>query len=165
VPVSWALRAGDPEIGVTFHFMDAELDTGPILAQGSMPVGEFVEPEEFYGRMSGVIGPLLQETLERLAAGERGTPQPAGGEYESFFTDDDVWLDVSRPAEELHRLVWAWRYTVARGTEQGALLELDGEPVRVLQTSLEPVDDAVRVECADGPLWIVRTEPYAPPSD
>jgi len=164
VPLSWVLRSGDAETGVTFHFMDAELDTGPIVVQRSMPVGEFVEPDEFYGRMGELIGPMLYEALEKIAAGERGEPQPEGGEYETFFTADDVWLDLSRPAEEVHRLVWAWRYTVPRGTERGALLELDGEPVRVLRTSLAEVDGARRVECGDGPLWIVTTEPVAPPS-
>jgi hypothetical protein len=41
---------------------------------------------------------------------------------------------------------------------RGALLELDGEPVRVLATSLTEVDGARRLECGDGPLWVVETE-------
>jgi methionyl-tRNA formyltransferase len=164
VPLSWVIRKGDRETGVTFHFMDAELDTGPIVAQRSMEVGDFVEPEEFYSRMGDVVGPTLREALEKIAAGDRGAPQTEAGEYETFFSADDVWLDLSRPADELHRLVWAWRYTIARGTEQGALLELDGEIVRVLRTSLDEVEGAQRVEAGDGPLWIVRTEPAARPS-
>ena len=39
-----------------------------------------------------------------------------------------------------------------------ALVELDGTTVRVLTTSLTEVDEARRVECGDGPLWIVETE-------
>ena len=159
VPVAWAIRGGDPEVGVTFHLMDAELDTGPILSQQSMPLGEFTEPEEFYGRMGEIIGSALHEALAKIAAGERGEPQPDGGEYESFFGEGDVWLDLTRPAVEVHRLIWAWRYTFPVGTERGPLLELDGEVVRVLQSSLEPVDDATSVACADAPLWLVKTEP------
>ena len=41
---------------------------------------------------------------------------------------------------------------------RGALLELDGTPVRVLATSLTEVDGAQRLDCGDGPLWIVETE-------
>ena len=33
VPLAWAIRNGDEDFGITFHRMDAELDTGPILAQ------------------------------------------------------------------------------------------------------------------------------------
>ena len=39
-PFGWTLRAGDPEVGFTFHFMDEGFDTGPILAQGSAPLSE-----------------------------------------------------------------------------------------------------------------------------
>jgi len=37
IPVSWAIREGDGSFGVTWHRMDADLDTGAILAQASVP--------------------------------------------------------------------------------------------------------------------------------
>jgi methionyl-tRNA formyltransferase len=159
VPVAWAIRAGDEEIGITFHRMDAELDTGAILAQRSMEIGDYAEPDAFYPRMGPVVIETLKDALAKLAAGEPGTTQAGEGTYESFFTDDDATLDFSRPALELHRLVWAWRYSIPRGTLHGALAEVDGETVRVLASSLAEVDGAARVECADGPLWLVKTEP------
>jgi hypothetical protein len=47
---------------------------------------------------------------------------------------------------------------MSAGGTHGALLELDGEPVRVLATSLNEVEGARRLECGDGPLWLVETE-------
>ncbi len=159
IPVAWAIRDGDAEIGVTFHRMDAELDTGPILAQRRFPPPEQEQPDEFYARLGPVVVEALAEALERLAAGDEGTAQEDGGSYETFFTAEDAWLDLSRPAAELHRLVWAWRYALAPGVElPGALLELDGRPVRVLASSLTEAKGARRVECGDGPLWLVETE-------
>lgn len=158
IPVSWAIRNGDDEIGITFHRMDADLDTGPIFSQRRYPLGELLAPEIFYAEFGQVIGEALAEALGRIAAGEEGAPQPDGGRYESFFGEGDVWLDLSRPAAELHRLTWAWRYAMAPGTTPGALLELDGTPVRVLATSLTEVEGARRLECGDGPLWVVETE-------
>jgi methionyl-tRNA formyltransferase len=158
LPVAWAIREGEEEIGITFHRMDADLDTGPILSQGRLPLGELEPPEIFYPRMGPVVGEALVEALERLEAGEGGTPQGEGGSYESFFAEDDAWLDLSRPAARVHRLVWAWRYGMSLDGPRGALLELDGAPVRVLATSLTDVDGARRLECADGPIWIVETE-------
>jgi methionyl-tRNA formyltransferase len=158
LPVAWAIREGDAEIGITFHRMDADLDTGPILSQRSFPVGELEPPDVFFPRMAPVVGEALAEALERLAAGDEGTPQPEGGDYESFFSEDDAWLDLSRPAEEVHRLAWAWRYGIALTGTRGALLELERRPVRVLATSLSEVEGARRVDCADAPLWIVETE-------
>jgi methionyl-tRNA formyltransferase len=159
VPVAWTIRNGDEEMGITFHRMDAELDTGPILAQASFPLGEYTVPNELYERIGPIVMETLATALERLAAGDEGTAQPEGGEYESFLTDDDAWLDVSRPALELHRLVWAWRYTVPVGELNGALVELDGEIVRVLASSLAEVEGASRLDCGDAPLWLVEVEP------
>jgi methionyl-tRNA formyltransferase len=158
LPVAWAIREGDEEIGITFHRMDADLDTGPILAQRRYTVGELQPPDTFYPEFGPTVGEALAEALERLAAGDEGTPQGEGGGYESFFAEEDVWLDLSRPAAELHRLAWAWRYAMALDGTRGALLELDGEPVRVLATSLAEVEGARRLECGDGPLWILETE-------
>jgi methionyl-tRNA formyltransferase len=160
IPVAWAIRAGDDEIGITFHRMDAELDTGAIVAQTPIPLGEYVEPDELYGRMGVVILGTLVEALGRLAAGEPGAAQ-SGGDYEGFFGDEDAWLDLSRPRDDVHRLVWAWRYAFPRGGPAGALVALESETVRVLASSLDEVDGARRVECGDGPLWILVTEPVA----
>jgi methionyl-tRNA formyltransferase len=162
VPVAWTIRNGEEEFGVTFHRMDAELDTGPILAQKALPVGELCEPEEFYGRMGPAVGEVLADALANLAAGAEGVVQE-GGDYQSFFDDGDALLDFSRPAAEVHRLVWAWRFTIPAGELHGALAELDGETLRVLASSLTEVEGARRVECADAPVWLVKTEPAPPP--
>jgi methionyl-tRNA formyltransferase len=159
VPIAWAIRAGDEETGVTYHFMDADLDTGPVVVQRRFPIGEYVEPDEFYGRIGPVMVETLVEALRLIDAGERGTPQPDGGRYETFFGEEDVWLDRTRTALEMHRLAWAWRYSIALHTEKGLLVEVDGATVRVLESSLEEVDGALRVDCADAPLFLVRTEP------
>jgi methionyl-tRNA formyltransferase len=158
LPVAWAIREGDEEIGFTFHRMDAELDTGPILAQRRVSIGEYEAPDAFYARLGPVGMEALAEALERLAAGDEGTRQAEGGSYESFFDEDDVWLDLSHAALEVHRLAWAWRFAIAPSGAQGALLDLDGTPMRVLATSLTEVEGARRVECGDGPLWILETE-------
>ncbi len=161
LPVAWAIRSGDDEIGITFHKMDAELDTGPILAQRSYPLGELEPPDDFYPRFGPTVGETLAEALDLLAAGDEGTPQPEGGNYETFFSDDDAWLDLSRPAAEVHRLAWSWRYAISLTGPRGAFLELDGTPVRVLATSFAEVEGARRIECGDGPLWVVETEPLS----
>ena len=158
LPVAWAIREGEEEIGITFHRMDADLDTGPILSQRRIPFGELEPPDIFFPRTGPVIGEALAEALERLAAGDEGTQQGEGGGYESFFAEEDAWLDLSRPAAEVHRLAWAWRYGMSLGGMRGALLELDGTPVRVLATSLTEVDGARRLDCGDAPLWLVETE-------
>jgi len=164
IPLSWTIRSGDEESGVSFHFMDADFDTGPIVAQRRFPLGEPVEPEAFFARMGPVVVETLAEALAKVEAGDRGTPQE-GGAYETFFTAGDVWLDPSQTAEQQHRLAWAWRFTPPIAAPvQGLLVDVDGETVRVLESSLQEVEGAVRVDCADAPLWLVRTERLPEPA-
>jgi methionyl-tRNA formyltransferase len=42
----------------------------------------------------------------------------------------------------------------------GPYAQVDGQRVKLLRTTLtNPVDGARAVECGDGPLWIVESEP------
>ena len=53
-------------------------------------------------------------------------------------------------------------YVAAEGDkgQAGWVAELDGERLQVARTSLrDPGDGARRVECGDGPLWIVAAAP------
>ena len=77
IPVAWAIRDGDEEIGITFHRMDAELDTGRDPRAG----GASARRVRRARRLLSGIGPLVVETLgealEQLAAGDDG--DAAGG--------------------------------------------------------------------------------------
>jgi methionyl-tRNA formyltransferase len=55
--------------------------------------------------------------------------------------------------------VRAWWVAAVREGPRGALAELDGERVRVLRTRLDDREGGLRVDCADGPIWVVETAP------
>jgi methionyl-tRNA formyltransferase len=158
-PVSWAIRNGDAELGFTFHRMDPELDTGAILAQGTIEVGDEHSWEELEPKLVGLVTELLPRALARIEVGDPGDPQEGAGSYFSFFGPDYVWIDWSRPAADIRRQVQAWRFASATGGDRGALAELDGETVRVLRTSLEAENGSRRVETGDGTIWITELEP------
>jgi methionyl-tRNA formyltransferase len=156
-PVSWAIRNGDREIGFTFHYMDAELDTGNILAQASCRLGDEHTWDELTPKLVTLVGEMFPSVLERVERGDRGDPQPEGGSYLSFFEPEYAWIDWTRSRVEIERQVRAWRFHSQVTGERGALTELDGETMRVLRASLEPIEGRA-MECADGKLWIAETE-------
>ena len=157
-PVAWAIRNGDGEIGFTLHRMDAELDTGAVLAQATVPLADEHSYEELDSKFAAVVGELLPRALARLERGDPGDAQDESeATYLSFFGPDYVWLDWAKPVTEIYRQVKAWRFASFRPGERGALAELDGETVRVLRTSLEPTEGRA-AQCGDGTLWIVETE-------
>jgi methionyl-tRNA formyltransferase len=156
-PVAWAIRNGEAEIGFTLHYMDADLDTGNVLAQIRIPLDDEQGWEDLEPKFGPAIGEILPLVLERVERGDPGDRQSEeDATYFSFFEPDYAWIDWTRPAEEIARQVLAWRFH-SPATPFGALTELDGETVRVLRVSLEP-GDGRELRCGDGTLWIVETE-------
>jgi methionyl-tRNA formyltransferase len=161
VPMAWVFREGDPHFGVTWHRMDAELDTGPILAQDTVPIGDDdCAIEDVAPRLLGTALGLLPRVFERVAAGDPGDPQPEeGASWAGHFGEDYLEVDWSQSARAIHNQVRAWTFTFGVSGLLGPIAELEGERVRLVRTSLTEKPGATRVECGDGPLWIVATEP------
>jgi methionyl-tRNA formyltransferase len=159
-PIAWAVRNGDRELGYTVHRMDHDFDTGPLLAQGTTPLHDAKRPEEVFGRMFALLGSLLPEALARVEAGDTGEPQPAeGASYAGFFEPEYVEIDWAQSAPAIKRQVLAWRVAARRPGSDGALATVDGQRVRVLRVREDHTEGGTRMECADGPLWLVETEP------
>jgi methionyl-tRNA formyltransferase len=156
-PVAWAIRRGEAEIGFTFHRMDVELDSGPVLAQGAVALGDEHTFEELEPKFVELVSELLARALERVEHGDPGDVQPeAEAVYLTFFEPAYAWIDPGRSRDDVYRQVRAWRFHQARDPH-GALLEREGETVRVLRVSRERADGPT-IECADGTLWIVEEE-------
>jgi methionyl-tRNA formyltransferase len=152
-PWAWAVRTGETELGVTFHYMDATFDTGNVLAQMPVAFAEDETHETLGPKLDAATRALLPDVFAKLEAGEPGVPQ-GDGEYQAPFEPEYAVVDTTRAAAEVHRQVRAWGWVPPRW-RVGPVL--GGE--RLLLTSLTEVGGARRVECADGPLWILETEP------
>jgi phosphoribosylglycinamide formyltransferase-1 len=68
-PHGQALRAGVKISGATVHFVIAETDAGPIVAQAAVPVAEDDTAETLAARVLGVEHRIYPLALELLAAG------------------------------------------------------------------------------------------------
>ena len=163
IPLAWALRDGDGRFGVTWHRMDAELDTGGILAQTSIPIDDDdFEITDFGPKLGAAAFGLLPGVLERIAAGDQGDAQPEEGvSWAGHFEDDEyARVDWEQPRQRVHDQVRAWNLTFGMSAAVGPVGDLQGERVRIVRTSLrDPGDGTTRVECADGPIWVVAHEP------
>ena len=79
-PFAWAFREGDTHFGATWHRMDAEFDTGPILAQSKVPLEDTdCWIEEFGPKILQNSFEMLPRVFERLEAGDPGDPQSTEG--------------------------------------------------------------------------------------
>ncbi len=159
-PIGWALRNGDPELGFSFHRMDADFDTGPILAQGSVEIGGAERADDVLAALFSLWASLLPRALKRAEAGDAGDPQDEdGASYAGFFEPEFAELDWSRSAEEVHRQVRAWWVAASRDGVRGPLAEFAGERVYVRRTRLDDTEGGTRIDCADGAIWVLETAP------
>lgn len=111
-PVFQTLLQGAP-LGVTVHFMTAELDAGRILVQRpvSAPAGASVFEATAACFRDGAD--LLVAAIERIALGARGQPQNGAGSYQSWPTPAEVAALRARGGA-LARVMDFWRLVGGR---------------------------------------------------
>ena len=68
-PINWAVINGEKETGVTTFKLQHEIDTGNILLQESLPIGEDETAGEVHDRMKEMGAALLVKTIQGLADG------------------------------------------------------------------------------------------------
>src|SRR3954462_15930831 len=105
----WPLRNGEPETGFTIHRLTADFDTGPILAQGRIPIGDDDDMESLGAAFGALIPELLRIALDRVARGDEGDPQDEGQATEAGLFEE-AWqtIDWNRPARSIHNQVRSW---------------------------------------------------------
>jgi methionyl-tRNA formyltransferase len=161
LPVAWTIRMQDDHYGVSWHRMAAAYDSGPILAQRSTPASVDDTSSDITPLLSAIGLRMLRGVIDRAAAGDPGDPQPTEGiTEEGLFEIEYATIDWSMPARAIHDQVRVWGFIPTMWPVTGPECELNGRRVRVVHTTLhEPDGEAQRVECGDGPIWILQTEP------
>jgi methionyl-tRNA formyltransferase len=110
-PVQRAILAGDQITGATTFRIVFELDAGPIFARVTEPIRPDDTAGDLLHRLSLSGARLLVDTLDGIEDGTvTPTPQPetdAQVSYASKINVEDAFIDWTRPAEAVDRLVRA----------------------------------------------------------
>jgi methionyl-tRNA formyltransferase len=109
-PVPWAILNGEEMTGVTTMFMDEGMDTGEILLQREIQIGEEETCVILQDRLASSGAQLLKETLEKMKAGNiRPTPQDhSKATYAPLLKKEDGRIDWGKSAREIDRQVRAF---------------------------------------------------------
>ncbi len=135
-PINWAVINGEKQTGVTTFKLKHEIDTGDILLQESMPIGDDETASEVHDRMKIIGADLLVKTLQQLITGTiHEIPQVLTAEIKhapKIFTKDCT-IQWNQSTEQLHNLV--------RGLAQfpGAITKLDGKILKIYKSQKEIV--------------------------
>lgn len=107
-PINWAVINGETQTGVTTFKLKHEIDTGNILLQESISIGQNETAGEVHDRMKEIGAALLVKTIKGLSDGTvTEQPQQFDGHIPhapKIFTDT-CRIDFTKSAEEVHNLV------------------------------------------------------------
>lgn len=152
-PIQHAILAGDKETGVTVQKIVKELDAGPILAQEKVTL----DPRETYVTLHDRLAPMGADLLiKTLMTPLRPTEQDASRVTvcKTLKREDGKLDHVSLTASDIDRKVRAlnpW---------PGVTLIINGQFLKLLETSLEPTMDSSPLPCANKTiLHLVTVQP------
>src|SRR3989475_1700076 len=121
-PIQWAIASGETVTGVTTMRIDAGLDTGDILLQQEIPIGQKDTAVTIAPQMASMGAELMSDTLHGL---KRGTirPQPQDDSKATLaplLKKEDGRINFHRPAPEIVNRIrgfqpWPGAYTTFRG--------------------------------------------------
>lgn len=104
-PINWAIINGDKETGITTFFLDEDIDTGRIILQERIPIGEEDCLEDIHDRMMMQGAKLVQKTVDLIAEGKAEATDQC-----QFMTDEPL-----RPAPKIFKETCEIKWT---NTEQ-----------------------------------------------
>lgn len=156
-PIATAILNGDPVTGMTIMLTDRGMDTGSILTQQRIPLGQEETTASLTPRLADLGATLLVQTIPEWVAGNI-VPQPQDDTLATAtrtFAKEDGAIDWSRSAVALGRRVrafnpWPRAYTFDRGKRLlvlGARVVVDG----TVNSDPAPPGTVVDIS-AEGPL-------------
>lgn len=158
-PINWAVINGDKETGLTTFMLKHEIDTGNMILQQRLAIGDDEDAGSVHDRLMAMSGEMVLRTVRLIEECDREgkplptTPQPElqGLRPAPKIFKETCQIDTDRTAEEVRNFVRGLSpYPAAwcNMTISGRMLE----NVKVFRTHLG--EGLITLRCADGPLSI-----------
>ena len=137
-PINWAIINGERETGVTTFFLQQQIDTGNIILQEKLSIGENEDAGSLHDRLMALGARLVVETVNRIANNTVvAIPQRTSGEplrdAPKIFKETCT-IDWNRPAHQVHNHI---RGLSPYPAAQTVFFKNDKEfPVKVFRSAL-----------------------------
>lgn len=151
-PYFWVIKNRKNETGVTLHFMDDGMDTGPIVDQQRVQLDGETTVGELFDQLNTLGIDRMLNVVDELEPGDprpEASPQPSAPDAPTApkLQDRDLRLDWSQPFGEIDAQVRAGN------PHFGTFTTFKGSRLRIYEVSYEEGDDG-----DDDPSTIQRTD-------
>ena len=131
--VQWAILNGEPEIGATLHYMDAGIDTGPVIATATFPIGDSDDAVSVTEKLKDAGARLLREWWPGILArtAPRVRQDEARARHWPMRSLEEGRIAWTMPRGQIARMVRA-----LAGNAPGAYVEVNGRRVSLRRVEL-----------------------------
>ncbi len=165
-PIQWAVVNGETETGITIMKTAYKMDSGDIITQKEVAIGEDETAGELFEKLSRAGAPELVKALDLIENGKATfTPQDESkATYYPMLKKEDGEVDFSLPAHAVVCRIrgfnpWPSAFTSAGGKRikifKAAVVEGKGQPGEVIATER----DGITVACGDNAVKITELQP------
>ncbi len=141
-PINHAIMNGETETGITTFFLKHEIDTGDMIQQRSIPIGEDDNVGIIYDRLMHLGAEAVTDTVDSIINGTLQTqPQPEGDFIPApKIFKDTCKIDWNRSQKEIHDFVRGLSPYPAAWCK---MIEKSGKPsdVKIYATSRKNIPD------------------------
>ncbi len=143
-PVQWALIKGEQVTGVTSFWIEKTLDSGPILAQKTVPIDPQDDADKLFKKLIPAGIEIMNETLQMLEKEKvAGKKQEGIPTFAPILKKEDGKIDWGKSAEEILNLMrgtilWPGAYTI------GAEGKFHNKRLKIIKAELFPLEDHKR---------------------
>lgn len=151
-PINWAIINGETETGLTTFLLKHEIDTGDLLYQERISIGENETAGELHDRMMLLGAQLVLKSVRAIESGE-AKPMPqadTAATHAPKIFSDTCEIDFNQPAAKVHNFI--------RGLSPvpGAWTKLDGKTLKILRSlkDIQPGSGTPGVFSSDGKNYL-----------
>jgi methionyl-tRNA formyltransferase len=167
-PINWAVINGEKETGLTTFYIEEKIDTGKIIRQSKLAIGETETAGDLHDRMMQIGAQLLKETLDDI---ENDSVNPIDQTTETHtlkpapkIFKEDCLIDWNKSRQEIYNMIRglspypaAWTYISINESEASTLkiysASISGNAKQTSGSGKAIIEDEkIFVQCGDGLL-------------
>lgn len=106
-PINWAIINGEKETGVTTFFIEESVDTGNIILQARVPIGENETAGELHDKLAEIGAEIVLHTVRLIEMG-KVQPKPQDNSMATpapKIFKENCRIDWNKSATDIHNLV------------------------------------------------------------
>jgi methionyl-tRNA formyltransferase len=106
-PINWAIINGETETGVTTFFLQEKVDTGNVLLQARIPIGDDDDAGSIHDKLSEIGAEIVLHTVRLIEQG-KALPRPQDNALASpapKLFKEDCRIDWHQPALSIHNRI------------------------------------------------------------